>query len=252
MNPPPEAAFGFVDQMAQARALFGRSDFARDADVIDRGHVNQEAAGQSDVAGDARAFLAERLLGDLDDDFLALLQHFGNQLRAALLRAMTTVTVPVAVAAALMRAATTVAVAAIVATATAIASAIGTSATARMLHARAEIAAHAGVERTRGFGAFRRGTAAGNLLAFERLQMAFGRSGESARLAVPFRAGCFHTRRFLRRRAQSASASPSSSASDSSSVWSGPSFSSEASSSASATASSTSSSSSLSGAEAGR
>ena len=50
---------------------------------MDRGHVDQEAARQSDVAGDARALLAERFLGDLDDDVLAGLQHFGNELRAA-------------------------------------------------------------------------------------------------------------------------------------------------------------------------
>src|SRR5216684_3639352 len=73
----------FTDQPAEARAVFGGSDFARDADVIDRRHVHQEAAGQRDVAGDARAFLAERLLGDLDDDVLAGLQHLGNELRAA-------------------------------------------------------------------------------------------------------------------------------------------------------------------------
>jgi hypothetical protein len=35
------------------------------------------------MAGDARAFLAERLLGDLDDDILASLQHFRNKLRAS-------------------------------------------------------------------------------------------------------------------------------------------------------------------------
>ena len=73
-------ALGFVDQMAQARALFGGGDLARDADVIDRGHVDEEAAGKRDVAGDARALLAERLLGDLDDDFLALLQHVRDKL----------------------------------------------------------------------------------------------------------------------------------------------------------------------------
>ena len=77
------AAAGFADETAQARAIFGGDDFARDADVIDGGHVDQEAAGQRDVAGDARALFAERLLGDLDDDFLTGLQHFGNELRAA-------------------------------------------------------------------------------------------------------------------------------------------------------------------------
>ena len=51
--------------------------------MMNRGHVNEETAGQSDVTGDARAFLAKRFLGDLDDDILAGLQHFGNELRAA-------------------------------------------------------------------------------------------------------------------------------------------------------------------------
>ena len=74
-------ALRFVDEMAQTRAIFGGSDFARDAGVIERRHVDEIAAGQSDVARDARAFLAERLFGDLDDDFLALLQHVGDELR---------------------------------------------------------------------------------------------------------------------------------------------------------------------------
>ena len=78
-----ESAFGFGDQAAQPRALLGGADAARDADVIDRRHVHEKAAGQRDVAGDARAFFAERLLGDLHDDFLARLEHFGDQLRAA-------------------------------------------------------------------------------------------------------------------------------------------------------------------------
>lgn len=35
------------------------------------------------MAGNARAFFAERFFGDLDDDVLAGLQHFGYELRAA-------------------------------------------------------------------------------------------------------------------------------------------------------------------------
>src|SRR6266478_3560790 len=49
---------------------------------MNRGHVNKETAGQSHVAGDARALFAERFLGDLDDDILSSLQHFGDELRA--------------------------------------------------------------------------------------------------------------------------------------------------------------------------
>src|SRR5204863_8073279 len=50
---------------------------------MNRGHIDKEAARQSDVAGDARALLAERLFGDLDDHVLAGLQHFGNELGTA-------------------------------------------------------------------------------------------------------------------------------------------------------------------------
>ncbi len=80
-----ECSLRFGHHAAQARAVFRRADAARHADVIHRGHVDQEAARQRDVAGDARALLAQRLLGDLNDDFLARLQHFGNELRAAVL-----------------------------------------------------------------------------------------------------------------------------------------------------------------------
>src|SRR6059036_2461254 len=50
---------------------------------MNRGHIDKEASRQSDVAGDARALLAERLLGDLDDHVLAGLQNFGNELGTA-------------------------------------------------------------------------------------------------------------------------------------------------------------------------
>ena len=50
---------------------------------MNRGHVNQKTAGQGDVTCNARALLAERFFGDLDDDFLAGLQHFGDELGAA-------------------------------------------------------------------------------------------------------------------------------------------------------------------------
>jgi hypothetical protein len=53
--------------------------------MIDSRHVNEEAARQRDVAGDARAFFTERFFCNLDYDFLAGLQHFGNELRAAVL-----------------------------------------------------------------------------------------------------------------------------------------------------------------------
>src|SRR5258706_11161672 len=77
------SAASFADQTTQTRAIIGGRDFARYADVVDRGHVDQEATRQCHVAGDASAFFAERLLGDLDDDVLPGLQPFGNELRAA-------------------------------------------------------------------------------------------------------------------------------------------------------------------------
>src|SRR6266849_1909925 len=78
-----ERAFGFADEAAQALTVFRGGDLPRDADVIHGGHVHQEAPGQRDVAGDARAFFAEGFLGDLDDDLLARAEHFGDELRTA-------------------------------------------------------------------------------------------------------------------------------------------------------------------------
>ena len=64
-----------LDDVAQPAALVARLDLARHADVIDGRHVDQEPAGQAQVRRDAGALGAERLLDDLDDDFLALLQQ---------------------------------------------------------------------------------------------------------------------------------------------------------------------------------
>ena len=65
----------FLDDATQARALLPAVDLARDADVIHRRHEHQEAARQGDVAGQARALRAERLLGHLHDDVLPFLQQ---------------------------------------------------------------------------------------------------------------------------------------------------------------------------------
>src|SRR2546423_14675078 len=62
---------------------------------MNRGHVYEEAAWQSDVAGDARTLLAERLFGDLDDHVLAGLQHFGNELGTARRAGMASLVAPV-------------------------------------------------------------------------------------------------------------------------------------------------------------
>src|SRR6185503_10604083 len=60
---------------AQPRALFPRLDLPRDADVIDRRHEHQEAPRHGDVGGETRALGAERLLDDLDQDFLPFLEQ---------------------------------------------------------------------------------------------------------------------------------------------------------------------------------
>src|SRR4029077_14871149 len=124
-------ALGFIDEMAQASAIFGGSDLARHAGVIERRHVDEIAAGESDMACNPRAFFTQRLLGYLHDDFLHLLQKVGNKLRASRWRAM-------AVSSrAMLRATATVRASAIGA-----ASAVASAPARRVLHARAVIVLH--------------------------------------------------------------------------------------------------------------
>ena len=118
--------------MAQTRAVLGGSNFARNARVIERGHIDKEASGQRDVTCDARALLAERLLGDLNDDFLALLEQSAMSCGRRGCGSAMTVT-----AMAVLRAAAASAAAAIDGPAVASAAARG------CLHARAEIVADA-------------------------------------------------------------------------------------------------------------
>ena len=73
-----KSAARFANEPAETRTIFRAVNFPRDADVVNRRHVDEEAARESDVAGDTRALLAEGFLGDLDDDFLTGFQHFGN------------------------------------------------------------------------------------------------------------------------------------------------------------------------------
>src|ERR1700687_839219 len=47
--------------------------------MVHRRHVDQEPPGQRDVAGDARTFLANGLLGDLHQNFLAFLKQVADQ-----------------------------------------------------------------------------------------------------------------------------------------------------------------------------
>src|SRR6185369_9771370 len=68
----------------QPLALFFGSNLARYAGMIHRWHVHQEAAGQRDVAGDAGAFLADRFLGNLNQNLLPFLEQVGDQRHVAL------------------------------------------------------------------------------------------------------------------------------------------------------------------------
>ena len=78
---PPCGGFMRLDGLAQARALLVRADALRDADVIDRRQVHDVAARQRDVARAARALGADRILGDLDDDLLALADDVADRRR---------------------------------------------------------------------------------------------------------------------------------------------------------------------------
>ena len=64
-----------LDDGAEAVALGVVVDAARHADVAGLRHVDDVAARDGHEGGDARALGAERLLGDLDQDLLALAQH---------------------------------------------------------------------------------------------------------------------------------------------------------------------------------
>ncbi len=69
-----EAAFGradLIDCVAQPRALLGARYAARDAEMVRHRHEDEVAAGDRNRGGQPRALGAHRLLGDLDDDFLA-------------------------------------------------------------------------------------------------------------------------------------------------------------------------------------
>ncbi len=78
MNPPEASPRSLDENPLEALALFVGGDLAADADVRNGRHEDQEASGQSDVAGDARALLGDGLLGDLDQNLLARLQQVAD------------------------------------------------------------------------------------------------------------------------------------------------------------------------------
>src|SRR5215467_3783606 len=65
-----------ADDAPQACPLLARLDLARDADVVDGRHEDQEPSGHSDMRGQPGALGPEGLLDDLDQDFLAFFQQF--------------------------------------------------------------------------------------------------------------------------------------------------------------------------------
>src|SRR5215471_11985163 len=77
---PGRARFGaqLVERALQSLALFVSADLARNADVVDRRHVDNITARQRHVRSDAGAFLADRLFGNLDDDLLPFAQKVGD------------------------------------------------------------------------------------------------------------------------------------------------------------------------------
>ena len=83
MKPPGNALAVRLQNALQPLALFIGRNLARDADMLDGRHVDDETARQSDVRRDARALLAERLFGDLNDDLLAFFQKVGDGGQAA-------------------------------------------------------------------------------------------------------------------------------------------------------------------------
>src|SRR6185369_861159 len=74
-----------LDGVAEPIALVGILDPAGDADVAGARHVHEVAAGQRDVGRHARALAADRLLGDLHEQLLALREPLldGRELHAA-------------------------------------------------------------------------------------------------------------------------------------------------------------------------
>src|SRR5690606_10064201 len=64
-----------LGQLTQARTLFPVVDLAAHADVARVGHEDEEAAGEGDLGGYAGTFGPDRLLRDLDEEALALLDE---------------------------------------------------------------------------------------------------------------------------------------------------------------------------------
>ncbi len=67
-------AFGdieFAEDFPETLAFLGVVDFPADAEHVVERHEDEEAAGETDVGGDARALVADGAFGDLDEEFRA-------------------------------------------------------------------------------------------------------------------------------------------------------------------------------------
>src|SRR5690348_12517262 len=68
-----------VDDPLQPLAFFFRRNFARNAGVVHRRHIDQKTPRQRDMTRDARTLLPDWLFGDLYQNLLALFQQIRNQ-----------------------------------------------------------------------------------------------------------------------------------------------------------------------------
>ena len=98
---PPRAIFALaLDDVLQPLPLFLGRDLARHAGMVHGRHEYQKASRQRDVAGDARALLADRFLGNLDQNFLPFFQQFADLRDDLILAAAETPALPAASSAA--------------------------------------------------------------------------------------------------------------------------------------------------------
>ena len=65
-----------LGDLLQPLAFLFALDAARDADVLGARHENHVAARQGDMRGNPRAFGAERILGNLDENFFTTRKLF--------------------------------------------------------------------------------------------------------------------------------------------------------------------------------
>jgi hypothetical protein len=83
IKPPLTVPFLADQDALETLALLVGGDLTRHADMVHRRHEDQEAARERDVAGDARTLLGNRLLGNLHQDFLPLLQQLTDDRQVA-------------------------------------------------------------------------------------------------------------------------------------------------------------------------